>query len=78
VTKEPSFYRLHGSVKINARMMVGDAGKIIEEAIKHLTTLYGADVLVKLGIEAKMQKEVTSLEKQTLPIHKNVISLQLF
>ncbi len=50
--QEPQFHRFYGSVKINARMMAGDAGKIMEEVVKHLTTLYGANVQVTLEIQA--------------------------
>ncbi len=50
--KEPQLHRFHGSVTINARMMAGDAGKIMEEVVKHLTTLYGANVQVTLEIQA--------------------------
>src|SRR6266566_5105100 len=50
--QEPQFHRFYSSVKINARMMAGDAGKIMEEVVKHLTTLYGANVQVTLEIQA--------------------------
>jgi hypothetical protein len=45
---EPQYHRFYGSVKINPRMMALDAGKIMEEVVKHLTTLYGANVQVTL------------------------------
>src|SRR5438876_11595636 len=54
VSEEPEFHRFYGSVKINARMMAGDAGKIMEEVVKHLTTLYGANVQVTLEIQANI------------------------
>jgi hypothetical protein len=44
----------------------GDAGKIMEEVVKHLTTLYGADVLVTVEIEAKMPKGVTESTRRTV------------
>jgi hypothetical protein len=50
--QEAQFHRFCGSVKINARMMAGDAGKIMEEVVKHLTTLYGANVQVTVEIQA--------------------------
>lgn len=53
---ELQYHRFYGSTKINPRMMAGDAGKIMEEVVKHLTTLYGADVQVTVEIEAKMPK----------------------
>ncbi len=52
VAEEPKLHRFHGSININPRMMAGDAGKIMEEVVKHLTTLYGANVQVTLEIRA--------------------------
>ena len=37
--------------------MAGDAGKIMEEVVKHMTTLLGADVQVTLEIEARTEAE---------------------
>ena len=54
VTAETRYHRFYGSVKINPRMMAGDAGKIMEEVVKHLTTLYGANVQVTLEIQATL------------------------
>jgi predicted AAA+ superfamily ATPase len=52
VSQEKQLRRFYGSVRINPRMMAGDAGKIMEEVVKHLTTLYGANVQVTLEIQA--------------------------
>jgi hypothetical protein len=52
--EEPKMHRFYGSVKINVRMMASDAGKIMEEVVKHLTTQYGANVQVTLEIEANI------------------------
>ena len=49
---ELQYHRFYGSVKINPRLMAGEAGKIMEEVVKHLTTLYGAEVQVTLEIQA--------------------------
>ena len=51
---ETQYRRFYGSVKINPRMMAGEAGKIMEEVVRHLTTLYGANVQVTLEIQATM------------------------
>ena len=51
---ETQYRRFYGSVKINPRLMAGEAGKIMEEVVKHLTTLYGAEVQVTLEIQATM------------------------
>jgi hypothetical protein len=53
------FHRYHGSVQINERMMARDAGTIMEEVVKHLTSLYGAKVKVTLEIEAEMPSGVS-------------------
>src|SRR6266571_2065623 len=58
-TPESQFHRFHGSVKINPRMMAGEAGKIMEEIVKHLTTLYEANVQVTLEIQANIPGGVT-------------------
>jgi hypothetical protein len=63
---EQHYHRFYGSIKINPRMMAGDAGKIMEEVVKHLTTLYGSDVQVTLEIEAKMPKGVTESTRRTV------------
>ncbi len=52
--QEKQLRRFYGSVKINPRVMAGDAGKIMEEVVKHLTTLYGANVQVTLEIQAHL------------------------
>ena len=52
LAQEKQLRRFYGSVKINPRVMAGDAGKIMEEVVKHLTTLYGANVQVTLEIQA--------------------------
>ena len=46
------YHRFHGSLNINPRMMAGDAGRIMDEVIKHLTTILGANVRVTLEIQA--------------------------
>lgn len=50
--RTPQAQRFHGSVKLNPRMMAGDAGKIMDEVVRHLTAIYGADVQVTLEIQA--------------------------
>jgi hypothetical protein len=44
--------RFHGSVKLNPRLMAGNAGTIMDEVVRHLTAIYGADVQVTLEIQA--------------------------
>jgi len=64
--KGPQFHRFHGSITINARMMAGDAGKIMEEVVKHLTTLYGANVQVTLEIQATIPGGVPDTTVRTV------------
>jgi predicted AAA+ superfamily ATPase len=52
------YHRFHGSAKISARMMAGDAGKINEEVVKHLTMILGANVQVTLEIHADIPSGV--------------------
>jgi predicted AAA+ superfamily ATPase len=44
--------RFHGTVELDPQRVGRDAGKIAEEVIAHLTSLVGADVTVRLDIEA--------------------------
>jgi hypothetical protein len=56
-----------GSVKLNTLMLASSAGKIGEEVVAHLAGLLGAQVKVRLEIEAhipsgvpdKVQRDVT-------------------
>lgn len=52
------YHRFHGSAKISALMMAGDAGKINEEVVKHLTMILGASVQVTLEIHADIPSGV--------------------
>ena len=63
---ETQYRRFYGSVKINPRMMAGEAGKIMEEVVKHLTTLYGAEVQVTLEIQATMPSGVPEGTRRTV------------
>jgi predicted AAA+ superfamily ATPase len=63
---EPRYKRFYGSVKINPRMMAGEAGKIMEEVVKHLTTLYGSDVQVTLEIQATLPNGASESTRRTV------------
>jgi len=56
--KEPQFHRFYGSVKLNPRMMAGDAGKIMEEVVAHLTSLSKAGIEVTLEIQGTLPNGV--------------------
>jgi predicted AAA+ superfamily ATPase len=45
-------HRFYGSVQIDPRRMASDAGKIMEEVVKHLTSLPHATVSITLEIQA--------------------------
>lgn len=57
-TGEPQYRRFHGSVNINPRMMASDAGKIMDEVVKHLTTILSANVQVTLEIQGNIPSGV--------------------
>ncbi|HEY8692086.1 MAG TPA: AAA+ family ATPase, partial [Chloroflexota bacterium] len=46
--------RFHGTVPLRAKLVTGDAGKIADEVIQHLTSLLGAEVEVTLEIQANV------------------------
>ena len=52
------YHRFHGSVNINPRMMSIEAGRIMDEVTKHLTTILGANVRVTLEIQADIPNGV--------------------
>ena len=78
VVQEPQFHRFYGSVKINARMMAGDAGKIMEEVVKHLTTLYGANVQVTLEIQAEIPGGVPEETMRTVTENCRTLRFESF
>ncbi|HCN27197.1 MAG TPA: AAA+ family ATPase [Verrucomicrobiales bacterium] len=54
----PKPKRFHGTVTLDPQRVGRDAGKIAEEVIAHLTSLIGADVTVRLDIEASIPSGV--------------------
>ena len=57
--EEPQFHRFYGLVKLNPRMMAGDAGKIMEEVVAHLTSLSKAGIEVTLEIQGTLPNGVS-------------------
>jgi hypothetical protein len=53
-------------VKINELMMATEAGKIMEEVVKHFTGIYGAKVHVTLEIEADIPDGVSESTVRTV------------
>ena len=66
IVETPKPHRFHGSVKINELMMATDAGKIMEEVVKHLTGIYDAKVNVTLEIEATIPSGVSESTVRTI------------
>ncbi len=58
--EEKQYHRFYGSVKLNPRMMAGDAGKIMEEVVTHLISLSKAGVEVTLEIQGTLPNGVAS------------------
>jgi hypothetical protein len=54
----PKPKRFHGTVNLDPQRVGRDAGKIAEEVIAHITSLIGADVTVRLDIEASVSSGV--------------------
>ncbi|HWS83402.1 MAG TPA: hypothetical protein VN207_04005, partial [Ktedonobacteraceae bacterium] len=68
--------RFYGSVSINERMMASDAGRIMEEVVKHLTSLSGAKVKVTLEIEAELSEGIPEQVVRTLKENGNALHFQ--
>ena len=52
IQAEPTYQRFHGSVKINPRKMGTEASTLMEEVVKHLTSLSKDGVTVTIEIQA--------------------------
>jgi len=72
------YHRFHGSAKISARMMAGDAGKINEEVVKHLTMILGANVQVTLEIHADIPSGVPDETVRTVTENCRTLKLEDF
>jgi hypothetical protein len=62
----PVLRRFYGSVELNPDRVGRDAGKIAEEVIQHLSTLFGASVRVSLEIEAEVEDGVPESTQRTV------------
>ncbi|GHO67438.1 hypothetical protein KSC_063300 [Ktedonobacter sp. SOSP1-52] len=68
--------RFYGSVKLNPRMMAGDAGKIMDEIVTHLTTLSKADVSITLEIQANIPGGVPAETIRTVMENSNTLKFE--
>jgi hypothetical protein len=50
--------RFHGSVKLDAKRLVRDAGQVAEEIIQHLAGIVGSDLEITLEIHAEVSDGV--------------------
>ncbi len=78
IVEAPKPHRFHGSVKINELMMATDAGKIMEEVVKHLTGSYGAKVKVTLEIEATIPDDVPESMVRTVTENCSALKFESF
>ena len=73
----PKIQRYNGSVRINERMMGSEAGKIMEEVVKHLTGLTGSKVKVTIEIEAELPENVSDAVLRTVKENSNTLRFQI-
>ncbi|GAC1377123.1 MAG: Swt1 family HEPN domain-containing protein [Ktedonobacteraceae bacterium] len=76
VAAEKRLHRFYGSVQINERMMASEAGKIMEEVVKHLTSLSGARVRVTLEISAELPDGAPDHTVRTVKENSNTLRFQ--
>jgi hypothetical protein len=69
--------RFNGSVQINPRLMGSEAGRIMEEVVKHLTSLSGAKVKVTLEIEAELPSGAPEHIVRTVKENSNTLRFQI-
>jgi predicted AAA+ superfamily ATPase len=69
--------RFNGSVQINPRLMGSEAGRIMEEVVKHLTSLTGAKVKVTLEIEAELPSGAPEHVVRTVKENSNTLRFQI-
>jgi len=73
---EKKLHRFYGSVQINERIMASEAGKIMEEIVKHLTSLSGARVKVTLEITAELPDGAPDHVVRTVKENSNTLRFQ--
>ena len=74
--EEKKLHRFYGSIQINERIMASEAGKIMEEVVKHLTSLSGAKVKVTLEITAELPDGVPEHVVRTVKENSNTLRFQ--
>jgi predicted AAA+ superfamily ATPase len=62
----PKPKRFHGTVTLDPQRVGRDAGKIAEEILAHITSIIGADVKVRLDIEATFESGVPDTVVRTV------------
>ncbi len=66
VDREKQVQRFYGSVKINERRMGSEAGRVMDEIVKHLTSLSGASVKITLEIEGQIPSGIPDVIVRTI------------
>ena len=74
----PKYHRFYGSVIIDERRMGTQAGNIMEEVVKHLTSLYGVKVKVTLEIQAELQNGISEATVQTVMENCRTLKFESF
>ncbi len=74
----PKYHRFYGSVTIDERRMATAAGSILEEVVKHLTSLYGAKVKVTLEIQAELPNGVSESTVRTVQENCHTLKFENF
>lgn len=74
VVVSPQYRRFYGTAQLSAQRLAGDAMKIAEEVLQHLTAIQGSDVQVTLEIQAEFSDDVP--EKTVRDVTENCRTLK--
>jgi predicted AAA+ superfamily ATPase len=73
---EKQFHRFYASVQINERMMGSEAGRVMDEVVKHLTSLSNVKVKVTLEIEAELPNGLPQNIVRTIKENGNTLHFE--
>ena len=73
---EKQLHRFYASVQINERLMGTDAARVMDEVVKHLTSLSGTKVKVTLEIEAELPNGLPGRVVQTIKENGNTLHFE--
>ena len=69
-------HRFYASVQINERIMGTEAGRVMDEVVKHLTSLSGVKVKVTLEIEAELPNGLPEKVVRTIKENGNTLHFE--